>query len=51
MRAIVYKRYGPPEVARLTEVPVPVPGYHVISVKVFASTVEQNTGNNLQNRR
>lgn len=41
MRAVIYKKYGSPEVAKLMDVPVPVPGEKEILVKVFASTVNR----------
>jgi NADPH:quinone reductase-like Zn-dependent oxidoreductase len=41
MRAVVDKKYGPPEVAQITEIPVPVPGDHDLLIKVFASTVNR----------
>ena len=41
MKAIVYKEYGPPEVAVVDEVPTPVPGDHEVLVKVHASTVNR----------
>ncbi len=41
MKAIVYKEYGPPEVAKMVEVPTPVPTDHEVLVKVHASTVNR----------
>ena len=39
MKAIVYDKYGPPEVARLEEIPTPEIGENQILVKVGASSV------------
>ena len=39
MRAVVYKRYGPPDVLHLSEVPKPRPADDEVLVKVRATTV------------
>jgi NADPH:quinone reductase-like Zn-dependent oxidoreductase len=41
MRAVVYNRYGPPEVLRLEEVDRPVPKEDEVLIKVHASTVNR----------
>ena len=41
MRAVVYDRYGPPEVLRLEDVPRPAPKDDEVLVKVRASTVNR----------
>ncbi len=39
MRAVVVERYGPPEVARVQEVPVPQPGAGEVLLRVLAAAV------------
>jgi NADPH:quinone reductase-like Zn-dependent oxidoreductase len=39
MKAVVYDRYGPPEVLRLAETPVPAPGAGQVRIKVVATSV------------
>ena len=42
MRAVVYDRYGPPDVLRLEDVARPVPGNDELLVRVHASTVTRS---------
>ena len=41
MKAIVYTKYGPPEVAQLMEVDKPLPKGDEVLIKVYASTVNR----------
>lgn len=41
MRAAVSRRYGPPEVVAVEEIPVPVPGPHQLLLRVRATTVNR----------
>ena len=39
MRAVVYSRFGPPDVLRLTEVPTPTPKHDEVLIRIHATTV------------
>ena len=39
MKAVVYDRYGPPDVLRVEEVPVPTPGPNQVLVQIAATSV------------
>ena len=42
MRAVVYDKYGPPDVLRLEDVPKPVPKEDEVLVRVHATTVNRS---------
>src|ERR1700730_14554661 len=52
MRAVVYDRYGPPDVLRLEDVQRPVPAEDEVLVRVHATTVNRfDTATREANRR
>ena len=50
MKAVVYARYGPPEVLRLTDVDTPVPGDNQVLVKVHAVSLNASDWEVLRGR-
>lgn len=50
MTAAVYDRYGPPEVLRLAEVPVPEPGAGQVRVRVAATSINLSDWEGLRGR-
>ena len=41
MKAVIYTKYGPPEVLQVVDVPIPVPKDDEVLIKVYATTVNR----------
>lgn len=48
MRAVVYDNYGPPDVLRVAEVPVPSPGAGQVRIRIAATSVNRSDSEGLR---